>query len=305
MNNSYINLKAQIDSIMKHCNEKSYKTRYRYYEATTQFIKFAGEHYHLQKFANTSSKHIIAYTEYMKAQGLSPATIKCNLAGVRFFYRHSNGKNVLIDNSKLDLQQREFGKINRAWLPAEIEKGIAVARAMGRLDIEQALKFGAYWGCRCSEICTLRVSDILLCAEQKELKITGKGGKTRYVQMTTPAQEKTIKEAIEYAKEHNLSRTDRLIVDSTKGGVQRGRRSIQNWINNNYHKFIIADRQAYITGDKVRTEKLTCHGLRASFAQSLYGELKEAKPSITDKEAREKVSHSLGHNRISVTTCYL
>lgn len=305
MNNSYINLKNQVDSILKDCNEKSYKTRYRYYEATCQYIRFAGDKFHLQKFANTSSKHIIAYTEYMKEQGLSPSTIKCNLCGVRFFYKHSGGKNILIDNSKLDLQPREYGKINRAWLPVEVEKAITVARSMGRLDIEQALRFGAYWGCRCNEMCTIRVSDLLYCAEYKELKITGKGGKTRYVQMTNPAQKHTINEALKYAKEHNLSKTDRLIVDNTKGGVQRGRRSIQNWISNNYHKFIESERQAYIAGDKVRLDKLNCHGLRATFSQSLYGELKEVNPTITDKEAKYRVSQSLGHNRISVTSCYL
>lgn len=45
------------------------------------------------------------------------------------------------------------------------------------------------------------------------------------------------------------------------------------------------------------------HGLRWSYAQERYQELREHK--LTDLEARQVVSHELGHNRLEITNLYL
>ena len=62
----YKNLVSQIDSILKHSNERSIKSRYRYYEATKRFCRFLADNYRLQKFKNVEDRHFRAYAEYLK-----------------------------------------------------------------------------------------------------------------------------------------------------------------------------------------------------------------------------------------------
>ena len=44
---AYKNLVAQIDSILAHSNERSIKSRYRYYEAAKRFCRFLADNYRL------------------------------------------------------------------------------------------------------------------------------------------------------------------------------------------------------------------------------------------------------------------
>lgn len=47
------NLKAQAERILKHCNENSYKTRYRqHYQTACRFCSFLADEHRLQKLAN-------------------------------------------------------------------------------------------------------------------------------------------------------------------------------------------------------------------------------------------------------------
>ena len=78
------NLLAQLDRLFRHNRQGSYKTRQRYYEAMKRFCRFLAEHYRTEKLANIGAKHIDAYSSYMKTRGLSPSTIKTDLAAIRF-----------------------------------------------------------------------------------------------------------------------------------------------------------------------------------------------------------------------------
>ena len=301
----YRNLEKQLNSIMKNCNEGSIKTRYRYLEASKRFCEFLSVEYKLQKFENVKSKHLISYVEALKEQGLAPASIKTDIAGIRFFHRRSGSNNILIDNSKLNLQPREYGKINRAWLPSELSSAVTYAKSVGRMDVAFATRFAYYFSTRLEEVCNLRVNDLKRCMVEKELKIKGKGGKVRYVPMTTPEQRALVQDALACAKENRLSHTDRLIVDNRKGGVQAEKKSLQNFISNHQDKFIQSDRQHYLAGKKIRADKLTFHGLRAAYAQNYYNEIKIQNKELPDREAKLKVSVALGHNREEVTKIYL
>ena len=299
-NGCYKNLAAQVNSIMKNSNEGSIKTRYRYLEAEKRCMEYTAEKWGLQKVQNFSSKHLISYVDFMKEKGLSPSMIKTEIAGIRWFHKHSGSKNILIDNSKLDLQQREYGKVNRAWLPQEIKGAREVGKYYGRMDFVYAVQFSHLFSLRLEEICNLRISEIEKCKTFSELKITGKGGRTRYVQMTTPEQKALIQEALNYAKDNNLSKTDRLITDNRKGGVEKEKKSLENFLSNHKDKFILSDRQKYIVGNRVLSETLTMHGLRSTFSQALYKELKENNPHLSDKEIRLRISEALGHGRLEV-----
>ena len=54
-------------------------------------------------------------------------------------------------------------------------------------------------------------------------------------------------------------------------------------------------------GNKKRTETISWHGLRHTYAQRTYAEALEERP----KKARKIVSENLGHHRTEVTRIYL
>lgn len=65
----YKNLCEQVSSIYKHCNELSFGTRKRHFEATKRFCSFLADRYRLQKFKNVEDRHFRAYAEYLKERG--------------------------------------------------------------------------------------------------------------------------------------------------------------------------------------------------------------------------------------------
>ena len=96
----YKNLLAQVESIYRHSNELSFKTRARYYEATKRFCKFLADNFRLQNFKNVEDRHFKAYVEHLKENN-SAATIQSDLSGIRYFHRKSGSKNRLSKNDKL------------------------------------------------------------------------------------------------------------------------------------------------------------------------------------------------------------
>lgn len=180
----YKNLCEQVTSIYKHCNELSYGTRKRHYEATKRFCGFLADNFRLQNFKNVEDRHFRAYVEYLIESGASPATIQSDLSGIRFFHRLSGSKNKLSENNCLDLPKRAVGTENRAWLPEEKEKARALAEEMVRTDVIIAIDFADSLGLRVSEICTTRI-EYLIAANRTGIFVVpkGKGGQRRAIKL--------------------------------------------------------------------------------------------------------------------------
>lgn len=157
---AYKNLVAQIDSILAHSNERSIKSRYRYYEAAKRFCRFLADNYHLQKFKNVEDRHLRAYVEYLKENNAA-ATIQTDLSGIRYFHEKSGSKNKLSPNEALDLPKRAVGKEDRAWTADEIKKAREVAREMCRTDVEIAIDLVLAFGLRIEEMCKLKVAQLM------------------------------------------------------------------------------------------------------------------------------------------------
>lgn len=83
--NHYTNLLAQAEKIRRHNRQGSFKTRERYFEAFTRFLRYVADEFRLEKLANISGKHLSSYVEDMQERGLSASTIKTDLAAIRFF----------------------------------------------------------------------------------------------------------------------------------------------------------------------------------------------------------------------------
>ena len=296
------NLREQLESIFRHCNEKSFKTRSRYLEASIRFSYFLADRYRLQKFKNVDDRHFRAYAEYLKEMGFSPATIQAELAGIRFFYRQSGGKNKLSDNRSLNLPKRAVGVENRAWLPEEKEKAVTIATRMGRTDVVIAIDLAYELGLRLEEICVTRV-EFLISANKTGIFVVpkGKGGQRRAIKLN-PMQRAMIAKYLDYAKAMGLQPGDYLISGSEKHGVKMEIKSLQNWMSHNREKFMVKDRDKIVEADKKkRHATISWHGLRHSYAQKTYAEALKVKP----KQAEKIVSENLGHHRCKVTRIYL
>ena len=298
----YKNLCEQVTSIYKHCNELSFGTRKRHYEATKRFCGFLADNFRLQKFKNVEDRHFRAYVEYLIESGASPATIQSDLSGIRFFHRLSGSKNKLSENNCLDLPKRAVGVENRAWLPEEKEKARALAEEMGRTDVVIALDFIEAFGLRIEEMCRTKLEYLMSALKNGQLVVPkGKGGQSRPITLN-PDQRALIAKYVEYAKAIGLRPGDYLISNSEKHGVLDEKRSLQNWMSYNREKFIVKDRDKIVEeGKKKRHATISWHGLRHSYAQKTHEEVSKEKPGKADKI----VSENLGHHRLTVTRIYL
>ena len=298
----YKNLCEQVTSIYKHCNELSFGTRKRHYEATKRFCGFLADNFRLQKFKNVEDRHFRAYVEYLIESGASPATIQSDLSGIRFFHRLSGNKNKLSENNCLDLPKRAIGVENRAWLPEEKEKARATAEEMGRTDVVTAFDFIEAFGLRIEEMCRTKLEYLMSALKNGQLVVPkGKGGQSRPITLN-PDQRALIAKYVEYAKAIGLRPGDYLISSSEKHGVLDAKRSLQNWMSYNREKFMVKDREKIVEeGKKKRHATISWHGLRHGYAQKTHEEVSKEKPGKADKI----VSENLGHHRLTVTRIYL
>ena len=296
----YKNLLAQVESIYKHSNELSFKTRARYFEATKRFCKFLADNFRLQNFKNVEERHFRAYVEHLKENNAA-ATIQSDLSGIRYFHRKSGSKNRLSKNDKLSLPKRATGKEDHSFLKTEIDSMRQLAIEQSRQDVVIAIDFAGEFGLRLEEICTLRVEYLMSALKTGQLVIKGKGGQTRAIDLSAKQRE-IIQKYLDYARCSGRYPKDYLISSSEKNGVKREKRSLQNLMSYNRKYFIVANRADLSEdGKKRRTETISWHGLRHTYAQRTYeNELKER-----PRRARKIVSENLGHHRTEITRIYL
>ena len=279
---AYKNLVAQVDSILKHSNERSIKSRYRYYEAAKRFCRFLADNYHLQKFKNVEDRHFRAYVEYLKENN-SATTIQTDLSGIRYFHEKSDSKNKLSKNDRLDLPKRAVGKENRAWTPEELSKARVVAREMGRVDVEISLDLVPTFGLRIEELCRLKVEHLMHANNYNQLIVQGKGKKVRPIPVNAQ-QKEVIKKYLDYAKVSGRAPGDYLISSSEKNGVLHQKRSLQNWMSFHREKFMDENRaDMKEEGKKPRHETISWHGLRHSYAQRRFEEVSKVAPREGEK----------------------
>ena len=282
-NGTYKNLLAQLDKVVRHTRQGSFKTRDRYTAACKRFCRFLADTYRLEKLVNIAPKHIEAYTIYMQEEGLSASMIKTDLTAIRFYHDHTpNTKYVLPSNSELDLVRRKFGGVDRSWSSLEFNKFLALCLSKNRHDYACIACLGYYAGLRIEECFKIDTAKAERAIKTDILNVKGKGGLVREV----PVQE-SIK--IEFRKILEVTLRGQKLFVAPDEKTHLEIKKLQNFIN--YHR-------KYFTENN-----LTFHGLRHTFAQNKYAEFKNT--GFSDFEARKKVAVLLGHNRDDVTRIYL
>ena len=285
--NIYDNLCSQVESVFKHCNQGSFKTRERYEDGVKNFAKFLADAFKKQNLNNIKPKHLYAYVEFMQDLGYSASYVTTNLSSIRFFYDQVGGdSSKLPSNNKLGVisrsKEERIGD-DKAWKPMEIENFIRYAGDVGHIRYGQMARLSSQLGLRLHEVCRLDKGHLRQALKEGKITIKGKGGLIREI----PVRDKfLIKELYD-----TTARGEKVFINR---GEQTHKviKSLQMFIYNNQSKFALA-------GEK----NITFHGLRHFYAQARYAELRQY--GLTDLAARKIVSGELGHYRISITDIYL
>jgi len=151
-NGSYTNLLAQLKKLTRHNRQGSFKTRERYEESMKRFCRFLAENYRLEKLSNIAPKHLLAYVEHMQEKGLKPATIKTELAAIRFWHdKLPEPRFSLPENAEMSLERCSFGKVDRTWETEEFNRFLIVCLQYTHEDYATIACLARYAGLRIHE----------------------------------------------------------------------------------------------------------------------------------------------------------
>lgn len=288
-NGSYRNLKLQMDKITRHTNQGSIQTRRRYEHSFDRFCKFLGES-KVQNIKNIQDKHIHNYVEELQKREVSPAYIKTELSGIRFYFDRIDNPRLkeLPSNDDLKLENRSYRGIDRKWTDEEFSKFKITCDLEDKSWIGQAADIGRYAGFRIHEVTRLDRDDLEQALENDYFTIKGKGGRVREV---------PLKDELRGTVETLWAETE----PHSKVFVDEGNKThnvikeIQNFVRDN--------RDEYMDSEATRGSVLTFHGLRHSYASEEYENA--IKDGYEVEDAEKRISNLLGHNRPEVTRIYL
>lgn len=293
-------LGRQFQKIIQRTNQGSIKTRYRYAATGERFVKWVQPAFKMQKLANLSDKHLVAYAKHLKNQGCSEKYIKNELSALRYIHSQTpNIRHELGDAKKINAlaglgatPNNKARELDQTWSRPELDRFCAHARENGRTDLAKMAEVTYHTGCRLEEVSTLRRNEIEKSLRTGVLRLTNtKGGRPRGVPLTSESR-RLFSEAI-----RDVPRGNYVFVPEGKtvhGYIQ----GVKDYVYRNREESQDPSR----VGDPRRTE-LHWHGLRHSYAHNTYSELRDQ--GYTDQEARREVSERLGHSREQITTVYL
>jgi integrase len=223
----------------------------------------------------------------MQERELSAATIKTDLAAIRFFHDQiPNTKYILSPNDKFALERRTFGGVDRKWSDAEYNKMIAECRKAKRDDYEACIVLARYVGLRIHEVMRLDTAAARAALKHGCITVKGKGGLVRDVPIND-----TIRIELEKFLKITLPGY-KLFVPKDKP-THIAIKELQNFIST--HRKSVQDSDS--------TRPMTFHGLRHNFAAEAYQ--KFIADGKNEYEALKQVSLLMGHKRAEITRIYL
>lgn len=285
----YKALIAQLDKAARHNRQGSFRTKERYYDAMKRFCRFLADHFHLQKLANVSGKHLTAYVLDMQEQGMSASTIKTDLAAIRFFHDKLERTKYRLpsnDDLSVELERRRFGGVDRTWSSREFNLFLATCMADGHEDFAAIAYLTWYAGLRIHECFRIDTAIAEQALRENAITIKGKGGKV----CTVP-----------------INNSIRIELEKFLAVTPRGHKLFVPEVVPTHHA--IAQLQQYIykvrpsVQDEGSTRPMTHHGLRHSYAARTWRELVDS--GVSPFNASLRVSQLLGHERPDVTHTYL
>jgi len=279
-------LLAQAGRLFRHNRQGSYKTRERYAEAFSRFCRYIGDEFRVQKLKNIAPKHVRAYVENMQNRELSASTIKTDLAAIRFWHdRIPEAQNKLPTNGELNLERRSFGKVDRTWSSREFNLFLIICARADRHDYVAIASLMRYCGLRIHECFRIDTAIANQAVKSGAITIKGKGGKMRTVPIDDATSSRLSMMLAATQRGHKLFVPQGVPTDKAIN-------ELQDFVRGHRNEF----------RDPNSDSRLTCHGLRHSYAAEQYVEHAAQMPETA---AKHEVAQRLGHNRADVTNIYL
>jgi integrase/recombinase XerC len=250
----------------------SWESERRYKQVACQFAAWAKARYSIRQTADLRADMVQAYLDARQASNLSPRTIATELTALR----------------RLDLYARDRGWIGESFIPkglsvphgsqprysytpthakaiiAQVEKRHPLAAEVLRFQLAAGLRIGEAIGLDLEKV------DF----ERGLVTVKGKGGRVRTVAVRDPSVLARL----------NRSRRFPLL----HGKPRNWKRQVEALV-----------RQACLD---LGIEPLGTHAFRATAAQELFDEQREA--GTSEQDSRRVVARYLGHNRTDVTHHY-
>jgi integrase/recombinase XerC/integrase/recombinase XerD len=162
------------------------KTRIAYGTDMEQLAEWAAAH-ELDPFA-LDPRMLRRYAGVISERGLSKSSVARKIASIRAFYRHLVQRGLLEANpADLVATPKKDQYLPRVLKPAEAAGVLDAIPSSGPLDLRDRALFEVAYGCglRAEELVNLDVTD--LDPDAEEMRVTGKGSKTRIVPAGEPA----------------------------------------------------------------------------------------------------------------------
>lgn len=307
--NRFENLSGQAHKAYEN-REHSFRTEANYKQGMSEFTKYLACETKINKLENFKAKHVIGFAEQMKEEGLSAATQKTYLSGIRDFANRAGiDQRTIPTNDRLGLDKRTFGHVDRTWTDKEFSDFKEISQKYD-LDkgngsrMELILDTCRNFGCRLEGVLNLDLNTINKALDTGELTTKEKNGKIN----TKPVErleQQAILQKIKVLGEENGQRKI-FVPDDYKTTFKE----VENFIYNNRSNIQLEDRMKNINArkdfeedGKIRRGNLTIHGLRHSYARDMMEKYKSK--GMSDREAARSVSNLMGHNREEVTKIYL
>jgi site-specific recombinase XerD len=215
------------------------------------------------------------------ARALSPPTVARKFASIRAFYRQMVERGELDQNpADLVTHARRRSTLPKAMRTDELEQLLDRVPVRTPLEARDRAMLELTYSCglRCEEVVNVDVGDLDFDAE--ELRVLGKGSKTRIVPVGEPAQE-AIERYLSTARPSLVTQADEPALFLSKRGRRLSpsdvRRRLRTWL-----------RHAGLPGDA------SPHALRHSFATHL----------LEGGADLRAIQELLGHASVSTTQIY-
>lgn len=265
----------------------SIRTLQHYCELNVVFAQWCREHHGLRRIGDLTPTMTTAFIADLRARGLSPATVGtyvCAIkkldAGMRAVGWRRRGAEPLIQS----YHGRRADIVADPYSPDDAERLIMALRETDP-TYGQVAQLQRVSGLRVSEAVHLQVNSI--AADGSEIHLIGsgthtKGGRPRTAPILDHHQPVVIR-----LREQGLAHTDQHVFQhrqSLTGAVKRAASTL-------------AVKLGIEVGDGT-------HSFRKLYANELYQHL-QTENGLSRAEARQGVTHALGHNRLDVLKAYL
>ena len=122
------------------------------------------------------------YVETLHGAGLAPASIARNVVALRTFFKFLQLEGLVTDNpAELVATQKMWERVPGILSVSQVNAFLAAPRRTDSYWLRDVALLEVLYatGCRASEVCSLRTSDLSL--DERQLRCEGKGGKQRIV----------------------------------------------------------------------------------------------------------------------------